>query len=119
MSASLRGPVYFAIMGVLLMIVGFAQSWSLALAIVNLCLISSIMALGVNMQWGYAGLFNVGVMGFVALGGLGAVIVSMPIRLTKRLLTVVCTEALTLLWVRPTSTGSTTGTAFDRPDLAK
>jgi branched-chain amino acid transport system permease protein len=28
------------------------------------------MALGVNMQWGYAGLFNVGVMGFVALGGL-------------------------------------------------
>jgi branched-chain amino acid transport system permease protein len=36
------------------------------------------MALGVNMQWGYAGLFNIGVMGFVALGGLGAVIVSMP-----------------------------------------
>jgi hypothetical protein len=36
------------------------------------------MALGVNMQWGYAGLFNVGVMGFVALGGLAAVLVSMP-----------------------------------------
>ena len=36
------------------------------------------MALGVNMQWGYAGLFNIGVMGFVALGGLGAVIVAMP-----------------------------------------
>ena len=33
------------------------------------------MALGVNMQWGYAGLFNVGVMGFVALGGLGVVLV--------------------------------------------
>ncbi|MDA8747699.1 branched-chain amino acid ABC transporter permease, partial [Litoreibacter sp.] len=28
--------------------------------------------------WGYAGLFNVGVMGFVALGGLATVIVSMP-----------------------------------------
>ena len=27
------------------------------------------MALGVNLQWGFAGLFNVGVMGFVALGG--------------------------------------------------
>jgi branched-chain amino acid transport system permease protein len=36
------------------------------------------MALGVNMQWGYAGLFNIGVMGFVALGGLAAVLVSMP-----------------------------------------
>jgi branched-chain amino acid transport system permease protein len=29
------------------------------------------------MQWGYAGLFNVGVMGFVALGGLAAVLVSL------------------------------------------
>jgi branched-chain amino acid transport system permease protein len=44
----------------------------------NMGLISAIMALGVNMQWGYAGLFNVGVMGFVALGGLAAVLVSMP-----------------------------------------
>ncbi|MEM7252343.1 MAG: branched-chain amino acid ABC transporter permease [Pseudomonadota bacterium] len=62
----------------LLVIVGFAQSWVLALSILNLCLISAIMALGVNMQWGYAGLFNVGVMGFAALGGLAGVLVSMP-----------------------------------------
>jgi branched-chain amino acid transport system permease protein len=46
------------------------QSWNTALVILNMGLISAIMALGVNMQWGYAGLFNVGVMGFVALGGL-------------------------------------------------
>jgi hypothetical protein len=55
---------------------GVTDSWNVALNIVNMGLISAIMALGVNMQWGYAGLFNVGVMGFVALGGLGAVIVS-------------------------------------------
>jgi branched-chain amino acid transport system permease protein len=36
------------------------------------------MALGVNLQWGFAGLFNVGIMGFVALGGLATVLVSMP-----------------------------------------
>jgi branched-chain amino acid transport system permease protein len=36
------------------------------------------MALGVNIQWGYAGLFNVGIMGFAALGGLAAVLVAMP-----------------------------------------
>ena len=36
------------------------------------------MALGVNIQWGYAGLFNVGIMGFAALGGVAAVLVSMP-----------------------------------------
>ena len=41
-----------------------------------MCLISAIMALGVNIQWGYAGLFNAGIMGFVALGGLSAVLVS-------------------------------------------
>ena len=52
----------------LLIIVGFLQSWSLSLAILNLCLISAIMALGVNIQWGYAGLVNFGVMGFSAVG---------------------------------------------------
>jgi branched-chain amino acid transport system permease protein len=41
-------------------------------------MISAIMALGVNMQWGYAGLFNIGIMGFVALGGLATVLVAMP-----------------------------------------
>jgi branched-chain amino acid transport system permease protein len=62
----------------LILSTGFTSSWNVALNIFNMGLISAIMALGVNMQWGYAGLFNIGVMGFVALGGLGAVIVSMP-----------------------------------------
>ena len=35
------------------------------------------MSLGVNIQWGYAGLFNSGVMGFAALGGVAVVLVSM------------------------------------------
>ena len=34
------------------------------------------MSLGVNLQWGYAGLFNAGIMGFAALGGLAAMLVS-------------------------------------------
>ena len=45
-----------------LAVVGAGQSWSLALSIANLCLISAVMALSVNIQWGYAGLFNVGIM---------------------------------------------------------
>ncbi len=68
----------FAVMALLIALVGFMQSWSLALAILNLCLISAVMALGVNIQWGYAGLFNVGVMGFAALGGLAGVVISTP-----------------------------------------
>jgi len=73
-----QGAFYFAIMALLLVAVGIGQSWNVALGILNLCLISAIMSLGVNIQWGYAGLFNVGIMGFAALGGLTAVLVSMP-----------------------------------------
>ncbi len=76
--SSMRNIVYFLIMASLFVLVGQFQSWNLALSILNLCIISSVMALGVNMQWGYAGLFNAGVMGFAALGGLAAIVVSMP-----------------------------------------
>lgn len=78
MSLTPRDMLLFAFVFALLIITGFLQSWNVVLGIVNMGLISAIMALGVNMQWGYAGLFNVGVMGFVALGGLGAVVVAMP-----------------------------------------
>ncbi|GMG83700.1 branched-chain amino acid ABC transporter permease [Paralimibaculum aggregatum] len=75
---SLRAPLLYLGMAAVLLLIGWLQSWSVALSIVNLCLISAVMALGVNMQWGYAGLFNVGIMGFAALGGVAAVLVSMP-----------------------------------------
>jgi len=78
MTINWRNVSLFAGMAGLLLFVGFFQSWTLSLTIVNLCLISAIMALGVNIQWGYAGLLNVGVMGFAALGGLAAVLVSAP-----------------------------------------
>lgn len=73
-----RSVFMFSVMAFLFILVGFMQGWSLSLTILNLCLISAIMSLGVNIQWGYAGLLNVGVMGFVALGGLAAVLVSVP-----------------------------------------
>jgi len=73
-----RNVLLFACMASLLVIVGLLQSWNVAFSILNMCLISAIMALGVNIQWGYAGLFNVGVMGFAALGGLAGVVISMP-----------------------------------------
>ncbi len=76
MIEKLRAPIAFLFMGLLLLSVGFGQSWSVALGIINLCLISAIMSLGVNIQWGYAGLFNAGIMGFVAIGGVSAVLVS-------------------------------------------
>ncbi|MFT5868153.1 MAG: branched-chain amino acid transport system permease protein [Paracoccaceae bacterium] len=70
--------ILFLLVGSLFIGTGFVQSWNTALTIFNMGLISAIMALGVNMQWGYAGLFNVGIMGFVALGGLATVLIAMP-----------------------------------------
>ncbi|MGM0981854.1 MAG: branched-chain amino acid ABC transporter permease [Pseudomonadota bacterium] len=39
----------------------------------------AILALGLTIQWGYAGQFNAGVMGFVALGGFCAMLFSFPV----------------------------------------
>ena len=78
MNETLKNTALFAIIAGLIIFTGFQQSWNAALLIISMGLISSIMALGVNLQWGFAGLFNVGIMGFVALGGLAAVLISMP-----------------------------------------
>ncbi len=76
MSEPQKRALYFGIMALLIVAVGLFQSWSVSLTLLNLGLISAIMALGLNIQWGYAGLFNAGVMGFAALGGLAGVLVS-------------------------------------------
>ncbi|MGR3467419.1 MAG: branched-chain amino acid ABC transporter permease [Shimia sp.] len=77
MSNAVRGPLLFLLVGALIALTGYLQGANAALTLVNFGLVSAIMALGVNLQWGYAGLFNIGVMGFVALGGLAAVLVGM------------------------------------------
>ena len=66
----------YSIMLVLIILVGVFQSWSIALTILNYCLISAVMTIGANIQWGYAGLINFGIMGYTALGGLAVVLVS-------------------------------------------
>ena len=66
----------YSIMMGLILLVGFLQSWNMALSIFNLCLISAVMTMGANIQWGYAGLINFGIMGYTALGGLAAVLIS-------------------------------------------
>ncbi len=78
MNPAIKNPLLFALVGCLILGTGLIQGWNTALLILNMGLISAIMALGVNLQWGFAGLFNIGVMGFVALGGLATVLISMP-----------------------------------------
>ncbi|MEY8798986.1 branched-chain amino acid ABC transporter permease [Leisingera sp. XS_AS12] len=85
MSETLKHTLLFALVGVLILLEGatdalfFSGSWNSALVILNMGLISAIMAIGVNIQWGFAGLFNVGIMGFTALGGLAVVLTATPV----------------------------------------
>ena len=77
MTDNIKTYLLFAAVFLLIVITGFIQSWNSALFILNMGLISAVMSLGVNLQWGIAGLLNVGIMGFVGLGGLATVLVSM------------------------------------------
>lgn len=78
MSHAAKNILLFALVFGLIAATAWYRSPDYALRMLNFGLISAIMALGVNMQWGYAGLFNIGIMGFVALGGVMAVLVGMP-----------------------------------------
>ncbi|MEL6551253.1 MAG: branched-chain amino acid ABC transporter permease [Pseudomonadota bacterium] len=75
---SARDLGLFGLVAVLILGTGYFQGVNTALVLLNMGLVSAIMSLGVNLQWGFAGLFNIGVMGFVALGGLAAVLIGMP-----------------------------------------
>ena len=68
----------FGTLATLIVVTGWMQGWSVALSLLTVGLISGVMALGLNIQWGYAGLFNAGVMGFSAIGAVACVLVSMP-----------------------------------------
>ena len=74
--AQYRNVLLFAGVALLFILTGVLQSWNLSLNILNLALLSCIMAIGVNIQWGYAGLFSTGIVGSVALGGLAVALVS-------------------------------------------
>lgn len=56
--------------------------WVLGAANISLLLVQSfayaLIALGLNIQWGYGGLFNFGIMGFLMLGGAAVTFVSYP-----------------------------------------
>ena len=71
-----RNLFLFAAVALLFVATGVFQSWNLSLGILIIGILSAIMALGVNMQWGYAGLFSTGIVGSVALGGVAVVIMA-------------------------------------------
>ncbi|MDA0261808.1 MAG: branched-chain amino acid ABC transporter permease [Proteobacteria bacterium] len=78
MNTARRYWIVFGLVAALILFTGLFQGWSIALSLITVGLISAVIALGLNIQWGYAGLFNAGVMGFSAIGAVACVLVSMP-----------------------------------------
>ncbi|MCY6382057.1 branched-chain amino acid ABC transporter permease [Hoeflea prorocentri] len=74
----IRDVVLFAALGVLILFVFLSQGpvYSLRMMVEAGCY--AIIALGLTIQWGYAGLFNVGIMGFIAAGAATSMIMSFP-----------------------------------------
>lgn len=77
-----RSVILFVGLFALFAVVG----WVLGAANISLLLVQSfamaLMALGLNIQWGYGGLFNFGIMGFVMLGGFAVTFIAYPINPT-------------------------------------
>ena len=74
-----REFILFSILGiaVLIVLLNFGQAYTLRMLVEASCY--AILALGLSIQWGYAGLFNAGVMGFIAVGGFVTMLVCFPI----------------------------------------
>lgn len=74
-----RSLILFAGLFALFVVLGII----LGSANITLLLVQSfayaLIALGLNIQWGYGGLFNFGIMGFMMLGGFAVTFISYPI----------------------------------------
>lgn len=76
---SLRPILLFAGMALFFAIVG----WWAGLAYVSLIALNAfayaLIVMGLNIQWGYGGLFNFGIMGFLMLGGYAVTAIGYPV----------------------------------------
>ena len=74
-----REIILFVILGTAIVIILtlFGEAYTLRMLAEAACF--AIIALGLTIQWGYAGLFNAGIMGFIAVGGFMTMFFSFPI----------------------------------------
>ena len=74
-----RDIILFAFLAALFTVVFATQgtAYSLRLTVEATCY--AVIALGLSLQWGTAGLFNVGVMGFIAAGAFTSVLITYPV----------------------------------------
>lgn len=64
---------------VLIVVIGYTRGFSTALLLTAISSIYALVALGLNIQFGYGGLFNLAIMGLLMIGGMTVSSISMPI----------------------------------------
>ena len=69
---------YLALLA-LIVVIGLTRGVSTALLLTAISSIYALVALGLNIQFGYGGLFNLAIMGLLMIGGMTVSSVSMPI----------------------------------------
>ena len=76
-----RGLLLFAAMFVMVVVIGMVQGTASILLILTQATGFALVALGLNIQWGYGGLFNFAIMGFLMVGGASTVFLSYPVNM--------------------------------------
>ncbi len=74
-----RDVALFAGLFGLIILVAFVQGSPYALRMTVEAFAYALIAIGLNIQWGYAGLFNVGIMGLILAGSFASLFVSFPV----------------------------------------
>jgi branched-chain amino acid transport system permease protein len=74
-----RGILLFVVMFLIVAGTAVSQGSASILLILTQATAYALIALGLNIQWGYGGLFNFAIMGFLMVGGASTVFLSYPV----------------------------------------
>lgn len=76
-----RAIYFYIALLALFIVVGVVMGAPFTLRLLVEAFALSLIALGLNIQWGYGGLFNFGVMGFIMVGGFAVSFISVPLNM--------------------------------------
>ncbi len=76
-----RAIILYSLLFVLIIGVGLVMGAPFTTRLMVEAAAYSLIALGLNIQWGYGGLFNFGIMGFIMIGGFAVTFISVPINM--------------------------------------
>jgi len=74
-----RALILYLALFLVFVVVGFVMGSAYTTRMLVEAAAYALIALGLNIQWGYGGLFNFGILGFLMIGGFAATVVAMPV----------------------------------------